>query len=62
MPENRPHPHESSSARGNQYSVAVDLRNGQARRLPDQSSLRDAVIASRKGKQKAGVTVLSGRA
>jgi hypothetical protein len=62
VPENRPHPKESSSARGNQHVVAVDLRRGRSRELADQASLRDAVLAARQEQQKAGVRILTGRA
>jgi hypothetical protein len=61
VPKNRPHPKESSSARGNQHVVAIDLRRGRSRELPDQASLRDAVLAARQGQEKAGVTVLARR-
>jgi hypothetical protein len=61
MPENRPHPRESSTARGNQHTVAVDLRSGRSHEMTDQSSLRDAVLAAQAGQKKSGVRVLSGR-
>jgi hypothetical protein len=61
VPENSPHPKESSSARGNQHMITVDLRRGRSRELSDQASLRDAVLAARQGQKKAGVRILTER-
>lgn len=58
----KPHRTEHSSARGNQHAVYVDLRRGRSVKLADHAALRDAVIASRDEKQKAGVTVLRDKA
>jgi hypothetical protein len=41
--------------------VAVDLRHGQARALPEQSDLRDAVEAAREQQKRAGVRILTRR-
>ena len=58
----KPHPTEHSSARGNQHAIHVDLRRGRSVRLADHAALRDAVIASRDEKRKAGVRVLRNKA
>jgi hypothetical protein len=62
--ESTPQPEKGSTAGRNHKAVLVDLRRGgrrDARELPSQAELRDAVQAARQQQRAAGITIGSSR-